>query len=240
MPAAASYLRAPGDTSSGAFKFDVLRIVDGRDRRDHHVRARAIPAVRVAAGTLSGDAAQQTCCHAAVRCLCFDRPNARPATFVRRGHERPPGQPPPPSPLLTRRRGRTRGMEGPDRDPPSRHARAIRGRRRRGGLWLRFSDAQPIDRGARQRGARVIVTRSKPLTVAQPDARRDPEGGRDPNRARDGIARPDPEGDAEAVAVVHVEALPLQDQVPARLGRDSGRRRRLRPVRWVRLAVCLR
>ena len=30
MPTAASYLRAPGDTVHRAFKFDVLRIVDGR------------------------------------------------------------------------------------------------------------------------------------------------------------------------------------------------------------------
>jgi RNA polymerase sigma-70 factor (ECF subfamily) len=30
MPTAASYLRAPGDTIHRAFKFDVLRIVDGR------------------------------------------------------------------------------------------------------------------------------------------------------------------------------------------------------------------
>lgn len=30
MPTAASYLRAPGDTVYRAFKFDVLRVVDGR------------------------------------------------------------------------------------------------------------------------------------------------------------------------------------------------------------------
>jgi RNA polymerase sigma-70 factor (ECF subfamily) len=30
MPTAASYLRAPGDTVYRAFKFDVLRIVDGK------------------------------------------------------------------------------------------------------------------------------------------------------------------------------------------------------------------
>lgn len=30
MPTAASYLRAPGDTIHRAFKFDVLRVVDGR------------------------------------------------------------------------------------------------------------------------------------------------------------------------------------------------------------------
>jgi RNA polymerase sigma-70 factor (ECF subfamily) len=30
MPAAVSYLRRPGDTQFRAFKFDVLRIVDGR------------------------------------------------------------------------------------------------------------------------------------------------------------------------------------------------------------------
>jgi hypothetical protein len=30
MPTAASYLKAPGDTIYRAFKFDVLRIVDGR------------------------------------------------------------------------------------------------------------------------------------------------------------------------------------------------------------------
>jgi RNA polymerase sigma-70 factor (ECF subfamily) len=29
MPTAASYLRAPGDTLYRAFKFDVLRVVDG-------------------------------------------------------------------------------------------------------------------------------------------------------------------------------------------------------------------
>jgi RNA polymerase sigma-70 factor (ECF subfamily) len=30
MPTSASYLRAPGDTIHRAFKFDVLRVVDGR------------------------------------------------------------------------------------------------------------------------------------------------------------------------------------------------------------------
>ena len=30
MPTAASYLRRPGDTTFRAFKFDVLRIVDGK------------------------------------------------------------------------------------------------------------------------------------------------------------------------------------------------------------------
>jgi RNA polymerase sigma-70 factor (ECF subfamily) len=30
MPTAASYLRAPGDTIYRAFKFDVLRVVDGK------------------------------------------------------------------------------------------------------------------------------------------------------------------------------------------------------------------
>jgi RNA polymerase sigma-70 factor (ECF subfamily) len=30
MPAAASYLRRPGDSTFRAFKLDVLRIVDGR------------------------------------------------------------------------------------------------------------------------------------------------------------------------------------------------------------------
>ena len=30
MPTAASYLRAPGDTIYRPFKFDVLRVVDGR------------------------------------------------------------------------------------------------------------------------------------------------------------------------------------------------------------------
>ena len=30
MPTAASYLRAPGDSIFRAFKFDVLRVVDGR------------------------------------------------------------------------------------------------------------------------------------------------------------------------------------------------------------------
>ena len=30
MPTAASYLRRPGDSEFRAFKFDVLRVVDGR------------------------------------------------------------------------------------------------------------------------------------------------------------------------------------------------------------------
>ena len=46
MPTAASYLRRPGDTEFRAFKFDVLRVDDGLDRRDHDVRPRALPGVR--------------------------------------------------------------------------------------------------------------------------------------------------------------------------------------------------
>ena len=38
MPCAASYLRRPGDTVFRAFKLDVMRASDGRDRRDHDVR----------------------------------------------------------------------------------------------------------------------------------------------------------------------------------------------------------
>ena len=48
MPAAASYLRRPGDTEYRAFKLDVLRVEGGRGRRDHHVRVRAVPGVRPA------------------------------------------------------------------------------------------------------------------------------------------------------------------------------------------------
>ena len=44
MPTAASYLRGPGDTEFRAFKFDVLRIEDGRDRGDHDLRPGAVPA----------------------------------------------------------------------------------------------------------------------------------------------------------------------------------------------------
>ena len=48
MPTAASYLRRPGDTVFRAFKFDVLRVEDGRDRGDHDVRLRPVPGVRPA------------------------------------------------------------------------------------------------------------------------------------------------------------------------------------------------
>ena len=46
MPTAASYLRREGDTEFRAFKFDVLRIEDGEDRRDHHLRPVAVRHVR--------------------------------------------------------------------------------------------------------------------------------------------------------------------------------------------------
>ncbi len=43
MPAAASYLRRPGDTEFRAFKIDVLRTGERADRRDHHVRGQPVP-----------------------------------------------------------------------------------------------------------------------------------------------------------------------------------------------------
>ena len=50
MPAAASYLRKPGETEWRAFKFDILRCEEGGDRRDHDLRRDAVRAVRPAAG----------------------------------------------------------------------------------------------------------------------------------------------------------------------------------------------
>ena len=54
MPAAASYLRRPGDSEFRAFKLDVMRIEAGRDRRDHHVQRGAFPGVRAEADAVSG------------------------------------------------------------------------------------------------------------------------------------------------------------------------------------------
>ena len=49
MPAAASYLRRPGDSEFRAFKIDVLRVGRRADQGDHHVRRHPVPRLRAPA-----------------------------------------------------------------------------------------------------------------------------------------------------------------------------------------------
>jgi hypothetical protein len=106
MPTAASYLRAPGDTVYRPSKFDVLRVVDGRVAE---ITTFGPEPSQFGLPPALGVVTQRNKPAATPPSGAYARPAVTAPPRAHEAIERPPRRPSRTSPLLTPRRGRTRG-----------------------------------------------------------------------------------------------------------------------------------